>query len=418
MKRNTIRQLGCVILALLLSFLCGCGLIGQEKQTKELAQAEMDALLVQFMTCVENQDVKGACDLAYGREQMRQVFPSIVTYWPAQSTDPYEASGLNIEETVSEDQQLFTLTRAVYLVTTNGADYQIILTKRSDSEKEGIATLNATRIQELVNSGVIPEAKGFPIEEKNVLQWCFTAFWILSCLLCLYTIIILLRRKPRLYGLWIWAALVFVGVFVYKTPGGMQFGPHLGLLNSSEWIRYQNGVNYFQLCLPFGAMIYWIWRIQRHRKHRKSRRSSKNTSRPSLFRPSEESTASSLSQSDDQTTSGSSSSSRHSSGHSSRHSSGGFLSRSHHHSSGSSSSRSHHHSSGSSSSRSHHHSSGSSSSHSSHHSSGGTSSRSSHHSSHHSSRHSSHHSSHHRHSSSTTETDEQTYSTPKTEEQT
>ena len=93
MDRNMFKRIGCFILSLLLLSLCGCA---GNRLSKEAAQAEMDALLVQLMACVEKNDIEGACAIAYVPEQMRQEFPGIVNYWPARSTDPYEVSKLRI----------------------------------------------------------------------------------------------------------------------------------------------------------------------------------------------------------------------------------------------------------------------------------------------------------------------------------
>lgn len=276
MFRVLFRRIGCALLAILLLCLCGCGLNQEEKQATEAVQAEMDELLVKFMTCIENGDAEGACALAYGPEQMQEEFLPIANYWPARSTDPYEASGLTAS--VNQDQD-YSEYRAVYLVKTGGEDYQVILVNRHDWNGEGITSLYAVRMRELIDSGSMPEATGRPIEGKTAGQWGFTAIWILSCLLCVLAIIHIIRVRPEMYGLWLLIVLPFVGVFVFKYPGGAQTSFRLGLFTSSKWIRYQNGMGFFQVCLPIGAIIYWCRYLNYLLKRRKERRASRRSSR-------------------------------------------------------------------------------------------------------------------------------------------
>ena len=268
MDRNMFKRIGCFILSLLLLSLCGCA---GNRLSKEAAQAEMDALLVQLMACVEKNDIEGACAIAYVPEQMRQEFPGIVNYWPARSTDPYEVSKLRIS---SGDRQGETVYQAVYLVNTDGVEYQVSMDMRRDADNEGISSFRTTRIYELVDVGLLPEALGTPIAGMTGLQWCFTAFWFLSFLLSLLAIIHLLLKRPKLYGLWILFVPLFLGLFVYSHPGNTLLRMKAGLFSLTQMTRYSNGVNTYQVCLPVGAIIYWCWYLRRLWKRKKARRMS------------------------------------------------------------------------------------------------------------------------------------------------
>ena len=199
MDRKRLNRIVCAILALVVLCLV-CVRLWQNKKYKETCQTEMNALLVQIMTCIETNDVDQADRLAYGPDQMRQVFPLIANYWNARSTDPYEPSSLTFESTLFERRQRNGTIYSVYLVHSNGEDYQVIMNFRRDAEGEGIVSLNASRIQELLDIGVIPAALGHPLDGKTLGQWCFTLLWLLSCLFSLYTIYRILRRKLNLSG--------------------------------------------------------------------------------------------------------------------------------------------------------------------------------------------------------------------------
>ena len=81
---------------------------------------------------------------------------------------------------------------------------------------------------------------------------------ILCCIFCLVTIIDIIRKKPRLWGLWILAALFFFGALIEKGPNSLHTGIRLGLLSESGWAKFLDGTNRYQLCLPVGAIAYWI----------------------------------------------------------------------------------------------------------------------------------------------------------------
>ena len=287
MRRKPNRRIVCTILAFLILILCGCGRIGQSKQSKDSAQSEMDDVLVQFMTCLEHNDLEGAKALAYGPEEMTQSFPVIEQYWPAHHDDPFEASGLELDS-IANQTQTYESIFAVYLVRSGGEDFQVTLVYRRDAGGNGLVSLNATRTQEMLDRGMIPQALGQPVAKKTVGQWCFTVFWVLMCLLCLWTVIDLIRKRPKLYILWILLCLVFVGAAVYSSSGGISFVLRFGLFTPTKWTRYPIGVDCYQICLPIGSIIYWcrkipyfLFRIKERRAMRQTRSSSSSHHRHS-----------------------------------------------------------------------------------------------------------------------------------------
>lgn len=256
------KRFGCLVLALGMLLFCGCSLIRQSRETAAAKQAEADELLEQLMTCLQNNDVMGAAALAYDPVWMQRDFSSIRDYWPVKSTDVYEPCGLNYNINISNTEQNHSEVRAVYLVKSNAEDYQVVLVTRKDATAEGIVSFNVVRVQELIDAGIEPETSKFPVAKKSFGQWCFTVFWILACLFCIATIIDIVRKKPKLWGLWILGALLFIGFYLNKGPNSVHTGLRFGLFNSSEWTRFLDGTNHYQLCIPIGAILYWIRRRQ------------------------------------------------------------------------------------------------------------------------------------------------------------
>ena len=282
MDRKRLNRIVCAILALAALFLV-CARLWQNRKFKQSAQADMDAMLVQIMTCVENNDAEQADRLAYGPGQLREIFPLIANYWHARSDDPYESSSLTFESALFESRQSNVVIYCVYLVHSDGEDYQVIMNYRRDEDGAGIIALNASRIQELLDMGIIPRALGQPVAGKTFGQWCFTLLWVLCCLFSLYTIYCIIRKKPYLYGLWMLLSLVFFGVLIYRSTSEVQTTVRLGLFTESKWTRYQNGVECFQVCLPVGALSYWCFRLQRILRRNRARRKKKRKRSITLY---------------------------------------------------------------------------------------------------------------------------------------
>ena len=267
MDKTFFKRCGCALLALFMLLLCGCGLIRDTKASIDSAREEMNEMLVQFMTCIENNDVECAAALAYDSEQLRRDFTALREYWPARGTDVYELQDLNINANIGSPESGSKTIRAVYLVTTGGEEFQVVLVKKHDANGDGLLSLKADRVQELAANGEEPVTGYGPVPRKSIGQWCFTGFWILCCLFSLFTIIDVIRKKPKLFGLWILLALVFFGFHFFRSAASVQTGVDIGLLHSTKWIQYYGGGNYFRVCLPLGAIIYWCMRKQLLKKN-------------------------------------------------------------------------------------------------------------------------------------------------------
>ena len=260
MNHTMIKRIGCAILVILILTLCGCGLVRQAAESSAQQRAEMDDLLSRFMFCVESNDAQGAAKLAADPAQMLRDFPGIAAAWPARGSDQYTLRGttVNISFPPTEDKQPELI--YYYLVSSGGEDYQIALTVNSFHPEDGIVSIRADRIQDLIDAGIEPEGSKLPIARKTPVQWLLLVFWGLSVLFCIYTIIDVLRKKPRLYGLWILIALLYIGFSVNIGPSLFNFGTHVGLFRISKWIKYSDHRSVVQLFFPIGAILYWCLR--------------------------------------------------------------------------------------------------------------------------------------------------------------
>lgn len=93
--------------------------------------------------------------------------------------------------------------------------------------------------------------------ENSPLQWCFLVFWLVCIGFAIFTIVDIIRKKPRYYGLWIVAAVFFLSVSLQLSESSLSNHWMLGILNQSQWLQYPNGANTFTIGLPVCAIAYW-----------------------------------------------------------------------------------------------------------------------------------------------------------------
>lgn len=258
MKKTLLKRLCCIMLVLLILLLCGCSTLKNAKQALESHSQEIDDLLVEVMTCVENHDEQGAKALFYAVDQTWD-FEGITNYWPVHSTDPFEQRDLNYTKNISGKESQ-AITSAVYCVHSGSEDYQVTLVKQSDNNGSGIISFNVVSVQELLDAGIEPVGSKLPAANKTSGQWCFLVFWVLALVFVLITIIDIIRKKPKKYGLWIVLALVFIGFQFSAGANNVTTRFLFGILQKSQWVKSSNGTNTLQLSLPIGALIYWILR--------------------------------------------------------------------------------------------------------------------------------------------------------------
>ena len=260
MITQTHKRLGCAILALLLFCMCGCSMIQQSMQEAKSKTEQINGLLEQFMVCVERGDAQGAAALASNPAQMLRDFAGIAAAWPAHGADEYKLMGTSINVTMPLSEGIQSDLVSYYRVRSGGEDYQVALVTESFHPENGIVSISAVRVQDLKDAGIEPEGSVFPTAKITVLQWLLLAFWSISILFCLFTIVDILRKKPRLYILWILLTLVFVGFRWSMGPTNFSMSIKFGLLRLTKWLKYADHRSILQISFPFGAILYWCLR--------------------------------------------------------------------------------------------------------------------------------------------------------------
>lgn len=250
MKKSGLKRLLALMMAAILLLLCGCASI-------EEGGAVLDEKLEQFMACVEAKDKEGAAALAYNQEfgeSVKDFFDDLATYWPAKAEDTYTRQSTNV--TIRNGAKIF---KGQYLVESGGENYVVDIAYAEDDNGAGITMLYAN-LSEDVAAATTPTGTLQSAAENSPLQWVFLALRLIFVGFIIFTIVDVLRKKPKLYGLWIIAALIYLSLSLSLSKTGIRFNFNISILSATEWLKYPDGAITIALGLPVGAIAYWCVR--------------------------------------------------------------------------------------------------------------------------------------------------------------
>ncbi|MBE6931954.1 MAG: hypothetical protein E7464_01045 [Ruminococcaceae bacterium] len=262
MKKSILKKILALMMTAALLLLCGCASI-------EEGGAVLDEKLEQFMACIEANDKEGVAELAYNLEfgdNLKDVFDDLSAYWPAKAGDTYTRQSFHV--TIRNEAKIY---QGQYLVASAGESYVVDIAYVEDDNGAGITMLYANLSEDLA-AATTPTGTLQTAAENSFLQWCFLVLWLIFIGFAVFTIVDIIRKKPRLYGLWIAAAVVFLSVSLQISDSNLRFNWVIAILNRSRWLKYPDGTNIFSLGLPVGAIVYWCMRgsLLRQKKAREA----------------------------------------------------------------------------------------------------------------------------------------------------
>ena len=236
---------------LLCSFLSGCAdLLKDERMEQEVANL-IDAL---------NEDDADKIFLsmypdAVTREEFDASYETIRTIW--EKSDDYTMKLCSINTNKNFNNSKVSLTcQAQYYIYTQDNSYTITLTRLSDDNGDGLSRFNL-----VAGAEPVLVSGGFTTAGANsALQWGMLTFCILSYLFVIVTVVDILRKRPRLFGVWLLAACAFLYIQMRLVPSNFHIGGGVFLLAMSAFKIYSNGARNFIAALPAGAVIYWCMR--------------------------------------------------------------------------------------------------------------------------------------------------------------
>lgn len=236
---------------LLCCFITGCaGLLKSE---------EMDQELERLIEALNEDDADQIFQSLYPgvvtREEFDASYEEVRQLW--EKSEDYSKRLMSFNTKKNYNQSGQSLVReAQYFVYTQNQKYTVTLTYVSDDNGEGLYQFN-------LNVGTIPVliSGGFTTAgENSALQWGLLILSVLSYLFIIVTEIDILRKRPRLFGLWLAAALTFAGLWIEVVPGNFHIGGRVVWFVLSAFKIYSGGMRKFVFVLPVGAIVYWCMR--------------------------------------------------------------------------------------------------------------------------------------------------------------
>ena len=189
------------------------------------------------------------------REEFDESYEAVRQLWEESGEYTTKLNSINTRKNFNKTGD-FLICQAQYYVYTQVQDYTITLTYRSDDNGEGLYQFN-------LNVGAEPVliSGGFTTAGKNsALQWALLLLSVLSYLFIIVTAVDILRKRPRLFGVWLAAALTFMGFGIQVSSAGLHVGGNVSWFVLSAFKIYSTGSRKFVAALPVGAIVYWCLR--------------------------------------------------------------------------------------------------------------------------------------------------------------
>lgn len=92
---------------------------------------------------------------------------------------------------------------------------------------------------------------------------------ILEVVFTLYTAIICIKRKQKLWGLWLLLIMIVYGGVCFTVTENVQVGFFVYTLFMPKIMKYSTGIQVF-LSVPVGAIAYWIFNHNKRKELEKT----------------------------------------------------------------------------------------------------------------------------------------------------
>ena len=249
MKKPSIKLL--LLSILLCCIISGCvGLLKNER---------MDEMIEQLIIALNEDDADQIFQSMYPdavtREEFDALYEGISERWEKSDSYTFKLNSINTNKSINNSGDTI-ICKAQYYVYTENDNFTFNITYRSDDKGEGLYAFD-------IMHGTIPVliSGGFTTAKENSTpQWGALIFGVLSYIFIIITIIDILRKRPRLYGIWLVAAMTFFAFQVQIVPGNLHMGGFVTWFAMSAFKIYSNKTCNFVFALPVGAVVYWFFR--------------------------------------------------------------------------------------------------------------------------------------------------------------
>ena len=259
-KFNMIRKLllflALCLYAVILSELSSSEVFASElKSEKATAKMTPEAYLEQYLEAFNNLDADAAFnlwlhegDIKEAQESSLASFQEYLEIWGDKKSYTYTKLG---EKERPSRKEYLGGTEYLYLVKTEEGLFQADLVLIDNyNGQSGLSYFKFTRKEEPI--GTYNTWKQF-----DFWQWFMAFCAIIEVVFTLYTSRICIKRKQKLWGLWLLLILIVYGGVCFTVTENVQVGFFVYTLFMPKIMKYSTGVQVF-LSLPVGAIVYWI----------------------------------------------------------------------------------------------------------------------------------------------------------------
>ncbi|MDE6622097.1 MAG: hypothetical protein K2K74_16740 [Lachnospiraceae bacterium] len=240
-----------ILFLLICCFLSGCADL--------LRNEEMDEEVARLIKALNEDDADQIYLSMYPdvvtREEFDESYESVRQIWEQSDNYTTKLKSINTKKNINKSGNSLVC-QAQYYVYTQNQDYTVTLTHLSDDNGDGVYQFN-------LNIGAEPVliSGGFTTAgENSALQWGLLLLSVLSYLIIIVTAVDILRKRPRLFGVWLAAALTFAGFSIQISPSNLHLGGNVSWFVLSAFRIYSGGIRNFVFALPVGAIVYWCLR--------------------------------------------------------------------------------------------------------------------------------------------------------------
>lgn len=249
MKR--LRVVSLLLSILVCCLLSGCGTLIKNEQ--------MDREVERLIAALNEDDADRIFLSLYPdvvtREEFDQSYESIRKIWKKSYSHTKKLNAINTKKTFGSSGNS-SICEAQYYVYMKDNFYTFNLTYLSDNNGEGLYGFYLKPGAEpMMISGSFATAG-----ENSLLQWVILILGVLSYLLIIITVVDILRKRPRLFGLWLAAALTFFSFHLQIVGDDFYMGVGVHWFVMSALKIYNNGSLILFLAFPAGAIVYWCLR--------------------------------------------------------------------------------------------------------------------------------------------------------------
>lgn len=222
-----------------------------------LKNEEMDQKVDDLIQALNEDDADRIFEALYPgmltRDEFDASYETIRQIW--EKCDEYTLKLSAIKTNKTFDKTGDSIIRSAnYVVHTQNQDYTITLAYRSDQNGEGLYQFFVNVVPVLVSGDFTTVGK------NSALQWGLLVLTILSYIIIIFTVVDILRKRPRLFGVWLGVALTFAFFKIQLVPGNFHVNGGITWFALSAFRIYTGGGRSFVFAVPAGAVVYWCLR--------------------------------------------------------------------------------------------------------------------------------------------------------------